>query len=276
MRLTLPRLSPTTALARTRVRALRTARPGTLRPPRARWVGTAAPRWVLYADLIGMVAILVATNLVAHFTTPLASLVTVPLSAVVLIALARHRGLGWHELGLARSSMGTGAKYAAAAIAIVAVGIAIGLLLPWTRPLFQSAKYVNLTGAVIASMIVIPLQTVIPEELAFRGALHGSLERLYGFRGVAIAGSTLFGCWHIASSLGLTSGNAGLSALLGAGALAQILGIGGAVVATSAAGFVLIWVRRRSGSLLAPIALHWALNGMGALAAAAVWQITLG
>ena len=46
-----------------------------------------------------------------------------------------------------------------------------------------------------------------------------------------------------------------------------------AVAATAAAGFIFTWLRRRSGSLLAPIALHWSLNGMGALAAALVWHL---
>jgi membrane protease YdiL (CAAX protease family) len=46
-----------------------------------------------------------------------------------------------------------------------------------------------------------------------------------------------------------------------------------AVAATAAAGFVFTWLRRRSGSLLAPIALHWSLNGLGALAAALVWHL---
>ncbi len=48
-----------------------------------------------------------------------------------------------------------------------------------------------------------------------------------------------------------------------------------AVLATGAAGFVFSWLRRRSGSLIAPIALHWSLNGMGALAAALVWHLRL-
>ena len=30
----------------------------------------------------------------------------------------------------------------------------------------------------------------------------------------------------------------------------------------------------RSGSLIAPIALHWSLNGLGALAAALVWHLS--
>jgi hypothetical protein len=46
-----------------------------------------------------------------------------------------------------------------------------------------------------------------------------------------------------------------------------------AVLATAAAGFVFSWLRRRSGSLIAPIALHWSLNGLGALAAALVWHL---
>ena len=124
-------------------------------------------------------------------------------------------------------------------------------------------------------MIVIPLQTVIPEELAFRGVLHGTLERVWGARGVFAAGSLLFGFWHIASSLGLTTGNQGLTGILGGGLFGQIAGIAGAVVATAAAGVAFTWLRRRSGSLLAPIALHWSLNGVGALAAALVWHVTL-
>jgi len=47
-----------------------------------------------------------------------------------------------------------------------------------------------------------------------------------------------------------------------------------AVLATGTAGFVFSWLRRRSGSLIAPIALHWSLNGLGALAAALVWHFS--
>jgi len=54
----------------------------------------------------------------------------------------------------------------------------------------------------------------------------------------------------------------------------MLAGVLMAVVATTAAGFVFSWRRRRSGSLLASIALHWSLNGLGALAAALVWQLS--
>lgn len=232
------------------------------------------PRMRVYVDILVVVAVLAITNLVAHFTTPWASIATVPAAAVGLLILIRRRGLGWSELGLGREHWRTGAGYAVAAVAVVLSVIAIGALLPWTRPMFMNNNYATISGALIASMVVIPLQTVIPEELAFRGVLHGALNRAWGFRGVAAAGSLLFGLWHIATSLGLTSSNVGFTKLFGGGVMGTVAGVVLAVVATGVAGFVFTWLRRRSGSLLAPIALHWSLNGMGALAAALVWHLS--
>lgn len=235
---------------------------------------SAPPRMRVYVDIVVVVAVLVITNLVAHFTTPWASIATVPAAAVGLLILVRRRGLGWSELGLGREHWRTGAGYAAAAVAVVLSVIAIGALLPATRPMFMNNNYATISGALIASMVVIPLQTVIPEELAFRGVLHGALNRAWGFRGVAAAGSLLFGLWHIATSLGLTSSNVGFTKLFGGGVAGTVAGVVLAVVATGVAGFVFTWLRKRSGSLLAPIALHWSLNGMGALAAALVWHLS--
>ncbi|EME20481.1 CPBP family intramembrane glutamic endopeptidase [Rhodococcus triatomae] len=233
------------------------------------------PRYHAYLDVAVVVAVLVCTNLIAHFTTVWASVAAVPVAAAVLLGLAWSRGLGWAELGLSPRHWRRGTLYALGAVALVLAVVAVAIALPLTRQFFLSNRYATVSGALIASMVVIPLQTVIPEELAFRGVLHGTLDRLWGARGVFAAGSLLFGFWHIASSLGLTTGNQGLTGILGGGVFGQIAGIAGAVVATAIAGVVFTWLRRRSGSLLAPIALHWSLNGVGALAAALVWHVTL-
>jgi uncharacterized protein len=225
-------------------------------------------------DVALVVVVLALTNLIAHFTTPWAGVVTVPAAAVGLVCWLRINGLGWAELGLGRDHWKSGAAYALAAVALVLAVITVGALLPLTRPLFMNNHYATISGALVASMIVIPLQTVIPEELAFRGVLHGALNRAWGFRGVALAGSLLFGLWHVATSLGLTSSNVGFTRLFGGGLAGMLAGVMLAVVATAAAGFVFSWLRRRSGSLLAPIALHWSLNGLGALAAAMVWHLS--
>jgi membrane protease YdiL (CAAX protease family) len=227
-----------------------------------------------YTDIAVVVVVLAISNLIAHFTTPWASVATVPAAAAMLLILVRSRGLGWTELGLSREHWKSGLGYALAAVAVVVSVIAVGALLPWTRPMFMNNNYATVSGALIASMIIIPLQTVIPEEVAFRGVLHGALNRAWGFRGVAAAGSLLFGLWHIATSLGLTSSNVGFSHLFGGGVLGTVAGVVLAVAATGAAGFVFTWLRRRSGSLIAPIALHWSLNGLGALAAALVWHLS--
>jgi uncharacterized protein len=227
-----------------------------------------------YVDIGVVVVVLALTNVIAHFTTPWASIATVPAAAVGLLILVRSRGLGWAELGLSREHWRAGAGYAVAAVAVVLTVIAVGMLMPWTRPMFLNNNYATVSGALIASMVIIPLQTVIPEELAFRGVLHGALNRAWGFRGVAAAGSLLFGLWHIATSLGLTSSNVGFTRILGGGLFGTVAGVVMAVAATAFAGFVFTWLRRRSGSLIAPIALHWSLNGLGALAAAVVWHLS--
>lgn len=245
-------------------------------PPTHPLVGqlSALHHFRIYTDIGVVVVVLALTNLLAHFTTPWANVAVVPAAAIGLLVLVRSRGLGWTELGLGREHWRSGLGYAAAAVGIVLSVIAIGVLLPWTRPMFMNNHYATISGALLASMIIIPLQTVIPEELAFRGVLHGALDRAWGVRGVAAAGSLLFGMWHIATSLGLTASNVGFSRILGGGFFGMAAGVIGAVIATAAAGFVFTWLRRRSGSLIAPIALHWSLNGMGALAAALVWHLS--
>ncbi len=231
-------------------------------------------RFRIHLDIAVVVVVLVLTNLIAHFTTPWASIAIVPAAAVGLVLLMRSNGLDWADLGLGREHLRSGLVYALVAVAVVASVIAVGALLPMTRPMFMNHRYATISGALIASMVIIPLQTVIPEELAFRGVLHGALHRAWGFRGVALAGSLLFGLWHVATSLGLTSSNVGFTRVFGGGIVGMLAGVTLAVLATGAAGFVFTWLRRRSGSLIAPIALHWSLNGLGALAAALVWHLT--
>jgi membrane protease YdiL (CAAX protease family) len=231
-------------------------------------------RFRIYVDIAVVVVVLALTNLIAHFTTPWASIATVPAAAVGLAILLRCNGLGWAELGLGRDHWKSGVGYALAAVIVVVSVIVVGVLLPSTRPMFMNNHYATISGALIASMIIIPLQTVIPEELAFRGVLQGALHRAWGFRGVALGGSLLFGLWHIATSLGLTSSNVGFTRLFGGGIVGMLAGVTLAVLATGVAGFVFSWLRRRSGSLIAPIALHWSLNGLGALAAALVWHLS--
>ena len=107
--------------------------------------GTPVPgdpsRLRLYVDIGVVIAALAAANLIAQFTTAWANVVTVPAVAIGLLLLARARGLCWAELGLSRAHWRSGARYAMAAVGLVAGVIAIGALLPWTRPMFLNDHY---------------------------------------------------------------------------------------------------------------------------------------
>ncbi len=117
--------------------------------------------------------------------------------------------------------------------------------------------------------MVIPLGTVLFEEVAFRGVLWGLLRSRHGIAWTTAASSALFGFWHVLPSLRLTDVNPAVAAVAGGGPRGQALAVAGAVVFTAAAGVLLCELRRR-GSLLAPLGLHWAVNGLGVLASAGV------
>lgn len=221
-------------------------------------------------DTVVLITLLMGINVVAHFSN-LHPWVVIPAGAVVLVALARGTGLTWGDLGVRRSSIGQGLAYGGmAAVLVIAVAVT-GVALPLTRELFLNDAYASMRTALLAALIIIPLTTVLPEELIFRGVLHGSLQR-FGVKTAFIGGSILFGLWHVATFLNLTAGNAGLSALLGTGACGKWMGVSLAVAATSLAGAGFIWLRHRTDSVLAPVALHWALNGVGALVVATAFQ----
>ncbi|HJC29955.1 MAG TPA: CPBP family intramembrane metalloprotease [Candidatus Dietzia intestinipullorum] len=223
-----------------------------------------------------VLAALVAINLAANLADLPRRELVVPFSVLALVVVVKGRGMRWSELGLSLRHMPRGFFYGLAATVAVAAVVTAGCLIPATSQFFLSERYSDLRMAVFSALVVIPLVTVLPEELAFRGVLQGALERVFGTTGVFVVGSLAFGLWHVTSSLGLTAGNAGLAAVLGTGLGGQLMGIGLAVAATSVAGAGFIWIRRHSRSLLAPIGLHWAFNAVGALAAAVTWRALAG
>ncbi len=228
------------------------------------------------AGVAAVLASLVAINLTANLAgLPFREWI-VPLAVLVLVVVAKARWMRWSDLGLAARHMPRGLAYGLAATVLVAAVVTAGCLIPATSPFFLSERYSDLRMAVFSALVLIPLMTVLPEELAFRGVLQGALERTFGTTGVFVIGSSAFGLWHVTSSLGLTAGNAGLAQVFGTGLAGQLAGIGLAVTATSVAGAGFIWIRRRSSSLLAPIGLHWAFNAVGALAAALTWRALAG
>ncbi len=218
-----------------------------------------------------VVGVLACVNVV-DIKVPHASLVLGPLCAAGLIALARLAGLSWQDLGLGAGTWRRGATWAAVEIAAVAVVFAVGAALPLTRNAFRDTRYhLGWGSALLTAFVLIPVGTVLLEEVAFRGVLWGLLRCVRGTATATIVSSLLFGLWHVLPSLGLASDNAAIGDAVGKGSSAEVLSVLGTVLFTGLSGVVFCELRRRSGSLLASAGLHWATNALGVLTAAAVW-----
>jgi membrane protease YdiL (CAAX protease family) len=184
-----------------------------------------------------------------------------------LVVVARVAGLTAADLGLARSTWPAGLRWGAAAAALVGATFALSLLI---APVRQAVPYGDgsLGWATLrAVLVVIPLGTVLPEELAFRGVLLALLGRRYGVRAGTLLSSGLFGLWHVLPSLGGGVANATIAGVVGADAAGSAVRVVVTVLFTSLAGMVLCWLRLRSGSLLAPVLAHWTVNGLGVIVA---------
>ena len=195
-----------------------------------------------------------------------------PACAALLLVVARLAGLSWAELGLGPGTWRRGLIWAAAIIGAVALVLAVGVALPLTREAFRDSRYrLDWGAALLTSLVYIPVGTVLLEEIAFRGVLWGLLRRARGTATATIVSSALFGLWHVLPSLDLAKDNQAIGGAVGTGQSAQAVTVLATVLFTGLAGVVFCELRRRSGSLLAPAALHWATNGLSVLASAAVW-----
>ncbi|WP_240677091.1 CPBP family intramembrane glutamic endopeptidase [Actinacidiphila soli] len=213
------------------------------------------------------VAVLVAANLVMHRWSGLFGLVTAVVVSVLLLGVLRWAGGTWVDAGLAPGTLAGGARWALALIGLVGVVYLAGALLPATSTLFEDRRYDGMKGTelMMRVLVLVPVGTVLVEEIAFRGVLYGLVCRARGAVWATAVSSLLFGLWHVLPSLHLATAKPALTTVFGDSALGAALAVLSAVLFTAAAGVVFCELRRRSGSLLAPMGLHWAVNALGYL-----------
>jgi len=174
-----------------------------------------------------------------------------------LVAIARGAGLSWAELGLGAGELRSGARTGVAAGACSAASAFAGAAIPATRALFRDKRAA--TGNLATELARITFVAVPPEELTYRSALLGLwLGRGRPTRAV-VWSSALFGLSHILPTLSTMSQTA-VQRHLARRPLRQAAFIGGNVAVTGIAGAAFAGLRLRSGSILAPLLAHAALN----------------
>ncbi len=186
---------------------------------------------------------------------------------VGLFGLYKFAGLTLEDIGLERTHMATGLKYGAICMAIILCGLLLVYALD--AHAFRDARYhQSVKAALLAALILEPLKTVLFEELAFRGILPAILLRVNNQKWFAIiASSVTFGLWHVSSSTAIGNYHLGSSLVIG-----QTTVVAATVIFTTLAGIILCELRLRSKSLLAPIIVHWFVDGMTIVLAAFSWR----
>lgn len=177
---------------------------------------------------------------------------------IVSFAIARLAGLDAATLGLRPTGWWRGAALGAGAgIAIAAVGV-IGLqvasLVVGGPIVYDPLRGVTENDLLRHLLVFLPLGAVLPEEVAFRGALVGLLWKS-GARGAILGSAGAFALWHAAVAV-VTVG----STTIAPPSPWFLPAIAGALVVVFAGGVVLAWLRLATETLASTIAAHWAFN----------------
>ena len=177
----------------------------------------------------------------------------------VSLLAARALGLNASALGLRRPAAIRGAALGALAGGVIAAtGVGVIRLAPLI--LGQSVDYQPLARVSADELVrhialFLPLGTVVPEEVAFRGTLLGGLLARGGPRLAVVASAAAFAMWHATVAV-MTVSETTLPPVL------VIPAIAGAFLVVFVGGCVMAALRLATGALTTSIAAHWAFNAV--------------
>jgi hypothetical protein len=146
--------------------------------------------------------------------------------------------------------MRTGLAVAGAVVA----GVALTTAIPRVRSAMAEREMPSRPARWLG--LEIPVGTVWSEEMAFRGALATVAADAFGPAGGRLLQAATFGLTHVPDAM--STGEPVI----------------GTVVVTGLAGWVFALLAERSGSLVAPMLAHLAINEAGALAALCVQRLS--
>lgn len=182
-----------------------------------------------------------------------------------LLAIGVLDGNSWTDMGLGWGYIIPGLIWGVGSVAVVTTGYVLAATFRKGRDAMHDERVASLSGPrlMFQALVEVPFGTVLFEEIAFRAVLFSMLARRFGVVPAIVISSILFGLWHILPSIGTHEQSAALGSVVGEGRRGNILAVALSVLTTSIAGVVFAGLRLVSGSVLAPMGLHWATNGMG-------------
>jgi len=177
-----------------------------------------------------------------------------PLAAVVWAL--RWQGLSLPDLGLTTRNLRAGAAIGLAA----AVAITVPAVLYFLFPIGVSGgeiEYENFANDSVGefafwAVVRYPLHAAVFEEVLFRGVLLALALRSFGVTRGIVFSAAAFAAWHVAVDYD-TMADSNVADNAAFFAFAQA----GALVALFVGGLAFALMRRRTGSLAAPIVFHW-------------------
>jgi membrane protease YdiL (CAAX protease family) len=176
----------------------------------------------------------------------------------VSLAIARDAGLGRTELGLVGplrfGALGAGLGAAIALVAVLAIPLAAAIT---GRPLtYEPLRGLPASALALHVAFFLPLGDILPEEIAFRGALVGLLARASG-RAAIVVGGAAFALWHTAVIVQTVA-----DTTLGPPSPWFVPATVGALLVVFVGGALFAALRLRTGTVATTVGAHWAFNAV--------------
>lgn len=211
-------------------------------------------------ELFALLGILFAYNIVINKYLPERHhlLFAISLSVVLVWWRVTQSDIPLGEIGVALSSSVKGLIYGGIAYGVISLIIALAVLVPYTRSFFSDDRAIslNIRQLLYKALVNIPIGTVFLEEAVFRGVMLVLLMQQTTTTWAIVISSIFFGMWHILPAIASLNANEQLRKMK----YAALIVIIGTVFVTFLAGVGLSLLKVMSGSLIAPLMAHYAIN----------------
>lgn len=191
----------------------------------------------------------------------------------VLAGIGRTSGLSWSEMGMGPGDVEQGLRIGKRAAGATAAAVVLALIHPRTRGILRDERAAATSWREIGhrALVRFPLGTALFEELAFRGVLPALLRKSHRSWQAEALSAAAFGMWHIIPTHRALAGNPlGRDLRIGG----RLGGIATGCLVAALSGLGLGWMRRSTGSLLAPWLAHTSFNSLSYLAGVTALRVS--